>query len=653
MDKDSLTKLLSESQELTFLIGAGCSVDEPSCLATGREMIDSIINHSCIKAEVESLIECNHKNLFRFEALIEIFHNNCDPDLALLDYYELCDKPNFQHFYLAEMLKKGNFVITVNFDNLIERALDLLEVNINKIIPVISKSDFLSNLNPKMIFRQGKFPIYKIHGSITNYVKKTDTKKSLKATLKSLGKIKRIWGEFLIDPYKRLVFKQILDNRILVVIGYSGNDDFDIIPSLKLIKNIRKIIWLNYTGEINSSLEFLEIKEGSIENDDLTTLLKEVKASSKVKDVIRVDGNISLLISEIFMRTVKKASIERLKFVKYDLTLDKWFKQKFPLIEDYKKMYITYLLYLMLDAQQKTIEIGRKLLQKACLLKDKNLAIDASHAIGLSYFEIGYLRKAKKYISIAFNILKHHKNNKLKAMVLNSRGLIYSRLELYDKSKRDFEEAYKIAKISGDFIDKSTFLNNLADTLIVSGDIEGAEELLNKIKRLDLKSGSLVSMAHHLNNLARVKFLKNETGESLELLLKALQISSGLNNVRKEIEIKTNLGTVYRKRNDIYNSAKWYLESCNQLKNIEYYDGEIELYTNWAQFFQQIGDIIFTLYNLERVMMVLQTIKRTNTPYSKILKQDIELLIDDLKSIGLRIEIIEDQIFIMTPFFYS
>ncbi len=235
-------------------------------------------------------------------------------------------------------------------------------------------------------------------------------------------------------------------------------------------------------------------------------------------------------------------------------------------------------------------------------------------------------------------------------MVLNSRGLIHSRLELYDRAKKDFDEAYRISEISGDFMDKSTFLNNLADSLIISGDIEEAEKLLNKIKRFDAKSGSLVSMAHHLNNLARVKLLKGETDESLELLLKALQISSGLNNVRKEIEIKTNLGTVYRKRNDMYNSAIWYLESSNQLKNIEYYDEEIELYTNWAQFFQQIGDLVFTLYNLERVLMVYKTIKRTNTPFSIILKQDIEKLIHELNSIGIRTEIIEDQICIMASF---
>lgn len=646
MNRESLGNLLLENSELTFLVGAGCSVDEPSCLATGREMIDSIIEHSCIKSEVENLMRLNHQNLYRFEAVIEIFQNNCDPNLLILDYFGLCNVPNFQHFYLANMLLKGNHIITVNFDNLLESALDLLKVSSDKIIPVINKEDFLNFLFPNELIRQGKFPIYKLHGSLTNYTKSIDTKNSLKATIKSLGKIKRTWGEFLIDSYKRPLFKHILDNRILVVIGYSGNDDFDIIPSLKLIKSIKKIIWLNYTIKEDVTLDISEITEDSIDTDGLTFLLKNIKASTKVKELIRVDGNISLFISEILFKAENKASIDKIKLEKYNVTFDTWLKQNFQLIEDHTRMYITYLLYLMISDQKKTIEIGRKLLEIACLSKDKNLAIDAFHAIGSSYFEIGYLKKAERYINLALELLKYHKNNKLRAMVINSKGLIYRRLELFDEAKEAFDEAYEISKYSGDFVDKSTFLNNLADSMIVSDNLEEAENILKKIKKLDIKSGSLTSMAHHLNNLARIKYLKNEMDESIKLLLKALKISEGLNNIRKEIEIKTNLGSVYQKKNDIYNSARWYLESFNQLKNIEYYDGEIELYNNWAHFFLKIGDLIFALYNLENVSMIIRRIKRRNTPFSIILKHDIEKIITNLESNGFRIEIIEDQILV-------
>ncbi|UCD01822.1 MAG: hypothetical protein JSV23_02040 [Promethearchaeota archaeon] len=43
----SLRDLLLKNRDLTFLVGAGCSVDKPSCLPAGRAMMDSIIIYTC------------------------------------------------------------------------------------------------------------------------------------------------------------------------------------------------------------------------------------------------------------------------------------------------------------------------------------------------------------------------------------------------------------------------------------------------------------------------------------------------------------------------------------------------------------------------------------------------------------------------------
>ena len=64
----------------------------------------------------------------RFESLVEILRDNIDEDLKLIDFYGECDKPNLQHFFLASMILKGHFVMTTNFDFLIELA--LLQMNV-------------------------------------------------------------------------------------------------------------------------------------------------------------------------------------------------------------------------------------------------------------------------------------------------------------------------------------------------------------------------------------------------------------------------------------------------------------------------------------------------------------------------------------------
>ncbi|MCP6719026.1 MAG: hypothetical protein KJI71_02195 [Patescibacteria group bacterium] len=63
-------KLFSPPKNLTFLIGAGCSLDSPTNIPCTRKIMDTIIEYICVpsEAEVNKKIED-----FRFEALIEIF----------------------------------------------------------------------------------------------------------------------------------------------------------------------------------------------------------------------------------------------------------------------------------------------------------------------------------------------------------------------------------------------------------------------------------------------------------------------------------------------------------------------------------------------------------------------------------------------------
>ncbi|MBY9008893.1 MAG: hypothetical protein KGD74_03395 [Candidatus Lokiarchaeota archaeon] len=106
--------------KLTFLVGAGCSVDAPSCLPAGRTMMDAIIDYTCAESEINKIKKLEQ---LRFETLIEIVRDSFDNELKIIDFYGQCDKPNIQHFFLAEMMKKGNFIMTTNFDFLIEYAL--------------------------------------------------------------------------------------------------------------------------------------------------------------------------------------------------------------------------------------------------------------------------------------------------------------------------------------------------------------------------------------------------------------------------------------------------------------------------------------------------------------------------------------------------
>lgn len=143
MKKLNLTfKNLIENKKLTFLVGAGCSVNPPSNLPAGNKMVEALINYSCAESEIERILEIKE---LRLEQLVEIIRDELDPQLNIIDYFGLCDTPNLQHFFLAEMLKKGHFVMTTNFDFLIEYGLEQSGVPKDKIVPVITKNDIIYN----------------------------------------------------------------------------------------------------------------------------------------------------------------------------------------------------------------------------------------------------------------------------------------------------------------------------------------------------------------------------------------------------------------------------------------------------------------------------------------------------------------------------
>ena len=97
----TINNLLGRDQKLTFLIGAGCSVDSPSCQPAGRSMMEAMIKFTCAESEIGKIL--NIRGL-RYEALIEIIRDILDQKLNIIDYYGLCDKPNVQHFFIAEKL---------------------------------------------------------------------------------------------------------------------------------------------------------------------------------------------------------------------------------------------------------------------------------------------------------------------------------------------------------------------------------------------------------------------------------------------------------------------------------------------------------------------------------------------------------------------
>ncbi len=240
----SLSEIFNKNEKYTFLVGAGISNPSPTSLPLTSEIMKEFLGYLVPSEEKDYILQLNS---LRFEQIIELVQKYLDKNLSFIDDFDKRE-PNLLHHFLATAIKNGYYVVTTNFDSMIEKALLKIVRIPDNVLPVITRKDFIAHSDPELEFSSGKFPLYKIHGSKTNYLTKESTKDSLVTTLTDLGK-EGVDQTFSIAPFKKLAFSNLIQDRTLVVMGYSGGDDFDISPTLLELQNLSTIIWINHSKD--------------------------------------------------------------------------------------------------------------------------------------------------------------------------------------------------------------------------------------------------------------------------------------------------------------------------------------------------------------------------------------------------------------------
>ena len=242
--KMKIQDIILYTSNITFLVGAGISLNPPSNVPPANEMIDALLGYLCPEEENEK-IKALSKSI-QFEMLIEHFESVYSK-LEFLDYLEEIKSFNFIHLFLAKAIINGNIVLTTNFDYLIEYALlrVIKEKDRSNIIPIITKSDYQQYA--KIIhdlIRDRKLPLVKLHGSKKNVITGEICHGCIVSTIRGLLKEKEWNTVFQFEPYKAPLFVDAIKGRCLIVLGYSGSDEFDLIPTLTELKDIESVIWI-------------------------------------------------------------------------------------------------------------------------------------------------------------------------------------------------------------------------------------------------------------------------------------------------------------------------------------------------------------------------------------------------------------------------
>ena len=166
----------------------------------------------------------------RFESLIDDIRRDLDPELHISKVFS-SQYYNKTHFLLGTLILRGATVVTTNFDICIENALGNSKYN----TCIFDGKDINSPDESSLV------GLFKPHGSIGL------DHRSLVISVEALAKTDR---GFLNYPNWRTLLLKIFSKELVLVLGYSGSDDFDITPILRDAKP-KQIVWLHYDKKLD------------------------------------------------------------------------------------------------------------------------------------------------------------------------------------------------------------------------------------------------------------------------------------------------------------------------------------------------------------------------------------------------------------------
>jgi len=642
---------LFKGEKLTFLVGAGCSVDSPSNLAAGKTMMDAIIDYTCPESEIEKIKRLEE---LRFEALVQIVRDQLDPDLKIIDYYGLCDKPNIQHFFLADMIKNGNFVITTNFDFLIEYALRKSGVPDDDIVSVITKEDFEKYKFPVKLFEEGRKTLYKIHGSTMNILKaenERDTRDSLIATIRAFGSNKEGQNVFQLESFKQPAFTNLTKDRSLVVMGYSGSDDFDIVPTLKILKNLKSVIWINFTHNLEMGNEKIyEIETNSDQLIDsldknvrkVNQILFDIKEMNSAEHIYRVDVNTSDFAAKLLK---DQPELDKADF---SIDVNDWIRKNVKKPDNLVEYYIASNIYLSFNEYNEAVRCANESLK---VYDSESDYLFLLNYIGKIYYEqrdfpealkrfeevIAYRKKTGEMYGgdpiLFYNMgmIYYKLKNYTKALNLIGEslqierriqeqrpsyhrrcffglGLIYKDVGFYSEALKWFDQALKFDEHIGDLSAKSKCLNSIGLILLEQKKYSEALERFELALKIADNLGDLAEKAISIKNIGNVSQKQENYEEALKSYGLALKINEQHGYLANKAIVLQNIGDIYLMQDNLssalekYEEAQKIFEDLNDLINV------VNLQRNIGEIYQKQGDITKALEFYKKALPLIEQI---------------------------------------------
>lgn len=284
-----------------YVLFCGAGVSKDAGISTGWEVLLETLRRIRAQEEgkktdyndrqMEEYYELKYKDFEYAQIIRSLFPANEEQREFLQELFKN-KSPGKSHQLIAEWVKQGlvKFVITTNFDSMIEYALD--EIGFRGKYSVISDGEQIKNSKPWV--HEDVCRIYKIHGTIEQG-KIRNTEKDLKQLDKKMTKD-------CLD---------ILERHGVIVLGYAGNDK----GTMNIFNKRRfrgySLYWTVYNKQISSNVEKLLTKQEGIkiEIKDAVDFLEEVSNRVEIaeSELMQTESSVSRVR---FKNLMKKSNVE-------------------------------------------------------------------------------------------------------------------------------------------------------------------------------------------------------------------------------------------------------------------------------------------------------------------------------------------------------
>lgn len=530
--------------------GAGISVDKPSNLPTAKTLLyyfnqkmSEIISSNT--AIVSNIPDFNYwANFLRFEEVVSIFYRLGIYKEALTPLNSSYS-PNSNHYILSYLYKNGYPIITTNFDILIELAILNSGLKLNQFVnhEDYMKIDTVDNA------------VYKLHGSFWEWKNKKwyDSHDSICATFEHLG---FQFSQYLNNYPQRQFLVNMINNRPLIVIGYSGNDDFDISPIIISAFRKQPLIWIQHSNKEQDLLIAKNLKEIPIHLHN--EVPKELFSSGHVNDIFYVRFNTNKFLKKLVQNIDSRLTFNYINSNKSTLSSEYLSGYSTPLVlNKFLACLFFGFIYQELENYDKALYMFK---YSDINNEDKysdNMSLFIQYEIARTHKLMGQCVQAAKLSEECYKKAKNNNDFQVECAALHLLGNCTEEVSL-KKSIEYYEVALKLSIIKGLSNLTGLILKDIGSNLWKQKKIDEAYKILLEAHQLLENSGLLEELSKCKHELAVNEIESGRLDKARLYLEDEIELIKKLGNYKMMPIVMLEFGIIEYKLGQFDNAIKYF-----------------------------------------------------------------------------------------------